>query len=148
MSKRDISLVRHKAKCGICAHPQLQEIEQEFVNWTSPTKIASEFGVSRDAVYRHSWATGLAAKRQTNIRSALEKIIERAGDVEVNANAVVAAIGAYARINARGQWIERSETINLNTLFERMTRDELDKYARDGTLPAWFPVAALTGENE
>jgi len=95
MSKRDISLVRHKAKCGICAHPQLQEIEQEFVNWTSPTKIASEFGVSRDAVYRHSWATGLAAKRQTNIRSALEKIIEQAGDVEANANAVVAAIGAW-----------------------------------------------------
>ncbi len=86
----------------------------------------------------------MAAKRQQNIRGALEKIIEQAGEVEVNASAVVAAIGAYARINARGQWIERSETVNLNELFDRMTRSELDKYARDGTLPAWFPVPALS----
>jgi hypothetical protein len=33
-------------------------------------------------------------KRGRNIRAALEKIIERAGEVEVNANAVVSAIGA------------------------------------------------------
>jgi len=52
----------------------------------------------------------------------------------------VAAVGAYARINALGQWVERRETLNLNELFDRMTRDELDAYARDGTLPGWFPV--------
>ena len=106
--------------------------------------MASAFGVSRDSIYRHEWATNLTAKRQKNIRIALEKIIEQAGDVEVNASAVVAAIGAYARINARGQWTERSETVNLNELFDRMTRSELDNYARDGTLPAWFPQSVLS----
>lgn len=34
----------------------------------------------------------------------LEKIIERAGEVEVNAAAVVSAASAYARINTAGQW--------------------------------------------
>jgi hypothetical protein len=34
--------------------------------------------------------------------------------LEVNAAAVVSAVTAYARINARGELIERTETINLN----------------------------------
>jgi hypothetical protein len=51
------------------------------------------------------------------------------------AAAVVSAVGAYARINATGQWVERSEHLDLNQLFDRMTAAELDKYAREGTLP-------------
>jgi hypothetical protein len=50
-------------------------------------------------------------KRKRNLHAALEKIIEKAGEVEVNASAVVAAVQAYAKINALGQWINRSETI-------------------------------------
>jgi hypothetical protein len=76
-----------------------------------------------------------------------EKIIERAGEVEVTASAVVAAVQAYSKINAAGQWIDRSEHVNLNELFERMTTQEMEGYARDGTLPAWFKAAvgATTG---
>jgi hypothetical protein len=29
---------------------------------------------------------------------------------------VVAAVQAYAKINAAGEWIDRSETINMNQL--------------------------------
>jgi hypothetical protein len=39
-----------------------------------------------------------------------------------------------------GQRIDRSETLDLNKLFERMTTQELDAYARDGALPKWFPA--------
>jgi hypothetical protein len=97
-----MSLPRHKAKCGICAHSQREEIERDFVNWMSPTRIATTFELSRDSVYRHAWAMGLLPRRQKNIRSALEKIIEQAGEVEVNATAVVSAVQAYAKINAQG----------------------------------------------
>ena len=31
---------------------------------------------------------------------------------------------------------------NLNDLFERMTNEELEAYAQDGTLPRWFESAA------
>jgi hypothetical protein len=140
----DISLARHKAKCGVCVHPQREEIELDFVNWTSPTRIATVFELSRDSVYRHAWAMGLIPRRQKNIRNALEKIIEQAGEVEVNATAVVSAVQAYAKINAQGQWIDRSETVNLNDLFDRMTEAELERYAQEGTLPAWFPEIAGT----
>jgi hypothetical protein len=50
------------------------------------------------------------------VRTALEKIIEPASEVEVNAAAVVSAVSAYSKINASGQWVERSETVDLNQL--------------------------------
>ena len=106
--------------------------------WAGANRIASAFGISGDSVYRHAHALDLFRKRQRNIRAALEKIIEQAGEVDVNAAAVVSAIMAYAKINGRGEWIERAETLNLNDLFERMTAPELEAYASDGVLPSWF----------
>ncbi len=129
---------RHEYHCTICTHPKREEIEQAFVTWSSPVLIAKKYGVSRDSVYRHAHALLLLDKRRRNLHSALERIIERAGDVEVSATAVVSAVTAYAKINASGQWVERSEHINLNELFDRMTRDEMEAYAKEGTLPAWF----------
>ena len=139
MDKRKPSLNRHKAHCSICTHERYADIESDFIGWKSPAAIATDYGLAdRMNVYRHAHALGLFAKRQRNIRAALEKIIEKAGEVEVTSAAVVAAVQAYAKINAQGQWIDRSEHVNLNELFERMSRKELDVYAKDGTLPAWF----------
>ena len=132
---------RHQYHCGICSHPKREEIEQEFVTWSSPVRIGKKYGVSRDSVYRHAQALGLMTRRRRNVRCALERIIEKAGDVEVSAAAVVSAVAAYAKINANGQWVDRSECVNLNELFERMTREEMETYARDGALPAWFEQA-------
>src|SRR5215469_4706323 len=137
-SKRP-SLGRHRRHCSVCAHPKRMEIENEFVSWRSPAAIASDYGLAdRSSVYRHAHATDLFSRRQRNVRAALERIIERAGDVDATAAAVVAAVQAYSKINASGQWIERSETVSMNELFERMSTTELEAYARDGTLPAWF----------
>lgn len=136
-----VSQGRHEYHCKICSHPKREEIEQAFLTWTSPIQIAENYGVSRDSVYRHANALSLLDKRRRNLHAALERIIERAGDVEVSATAVVSAVAAYAKINAKGQWVERSETVNLNELFNRMTRDEMDAYAKHGTLPAWFEHA-------
>jgi hypothetical protein len=59
----------------------------------------------------------------------------------VTASAVVAAVQAYAKINAAGEWIERSETVSLNQLFDRMSTDEMEAYAQSGVLPGWFRTA-------
>lgn len=58
----------------------------------------------------------------------------------MTASAVVAAVQAYSKINAAGQWVDRSEHVDLNALFEKMTAQELEAYAQDGSLPAWFRV--------
>ncbi len=134
-----VSRGRHKKLCAICKHPRREGIERDFVGWRSPTEIAKTYRLSdRSTVYRHAHAFGLFAKRRRNVRAALERIIEKAGEVEVTASAVVAAVQAYSKINAEGQWIDRSETVNLHELFERMSSEELETYARDGKLPDWF----------
>jgi hypothetical protein len=135
------ALNRHKGQCSICSHEKCKEIEAAFVAWESPEKIATEFGLGhRTTVYRHAKAFGLNLKRQQNIRAPLERIIERAGDaaLQVTGATVVQAIAVYGKLNAQGQLIERRETVNLNELFERMTIQEKETYARAGKLPDWF----------
>jgi hypothetical protein len=140
-----VSLGRHQRTCSVCAHQEREEIESAFVAWRSPAAIAEEYGLAdRSSVYRHARALGLFGKRQRNIRAALERIIERAGEVEVTASAVVAAVQAYSKINAAGQWIDRTEKVSLNDLFDRMSTEELEEYAQRGTLPKWFEAVAQT----
>jgi len=147
---RPVSIGRHRRNCTVCASEKRDEIERDFINWSGATVIARDYGLAdRTSVYRHAHAFGLFAKRQRNIRAALEKIIEKAGEVEVTSAAVVAAVQAYSKINAQGQWIDRSEHVSLNDLFARMSREELQTYATQGTLPDWFAqtVTATQGGN-
>jgi hypothetical protein len=141
------SLGRHRRNCTVCSHQKCAEIESDFLSWRSPGAIAQEYGLAdRASVYRHAHALGLFPKRQRNVRAALERIIEKAGEVEVSASAVVAAVQAYSKINAAGQWVDRSEHINLNELFDQMTLQEMEAYAREGSLPPWFSDAVNTPE--
>jgi len=133
------SFARHQRDCRICRHRERETIEQEILDWESPTAIARRYKIgSRNSVYRHARALGLFPKRDRNIRAALGKIIERASNVRITAAALVSACAVLAKLNARGQWIDRSESVNVNELFDRMTAVELDKYAVSGELPPWF----------
>ena len=51
--------------------------------------------------------------------------------------------------------MDRSEHVSLNELFERMSREELESYAKAGTLPDWFtqtvgvtPLHSQEGAND
>jgi len=145
---RSVSLGRHEYQCSICLHSQRQEIEQEWIGWANTCQLAKRYGVSRDSIYRHAHALNLFSKRQRNIRKALERIIDQADTVGVNASAVVAAIQAYAKINNAGQWVDHVQGTNMNALFDRMTREELDAYARDGSLPDCFAKVVGTTAND
>ena len=91
---------RHKRTCSVCRHDQREEIEGAFIGWRSPAAIAEEYGLAdRASVYRHAHALGLFEKRKRNVRAALERIIEKTGEVDVTASAVVAAVQAYAKIS-------------------------------------------------
>jgi hypothetical protein len=142
--KATVNMGRHRRNCTVCAHAQRAEIEDAFIGWRSPVAIAEEYGLAdRASVYRHAHALGLSEKRRRNVRAALERIIEKAGEVDVTASAVVAAIQAYSKINATGQWIDRTEQVSLNDLFDRMSTQELEEYAQNGTLPKWFEAVSL-----
>ena len=99
-----VSFGRHEHGCKVCSHARREEIDRDFINWKSPALIAKEYGLKdRSSVYRHANALDLFAKRQRNVRAALERIIERAYEVEVNAAAVVSAVRTYASINPKFQ---------------------------------------------
>jgi hypothetical protein len=90
-----VSLGRHRTNCTVCAHERCAEIEVDFVNWKSPVLIATDYGLAdRTSVYRHAHAFGLMEKRRRNVRAALERMIEKSGDVDVTSSAIVAAIQA------------------------------------------------------
>jgi hypothetical protein len=133
---------RHEKLCSVCRHPKREDIEQAYIDWTSPTRMAKEYGLTRDSIYRHVRYAGLAPKRDRNIRAALGRLIERADEVKPNAGSIVYACHTLARINSAGQLVDRSEHLNLNELFERCSQQELEKYAEDGSLPSWFEASA------
>jgi hypothetical protein len=142
-TKRSGNRGRHESQCSVCQHEQRNDIDRAFKHWTSPDDLAEQYGLSRDAIYRHAHATGLFDARGRNLKMALGRIIEKAADAPVNAAAVVSAVQAYAKINAQGQWIDRTESVNMSDLFERMTDVELKQYAEEDKLPEWFPVAGV-----
>jgi len=129
---------RREANCRICSQAEREQIENEWCAWANTFELAKQYGLSRGSIYRHAAALNLRERRARNLRSALERIIEQADSMKVNAASVVQAIQAYAKVNSAGQWIDRSEQVNLNDLFARMSAEELEQCARNGTLPEWF----------
>jgi len=87
-------LPRHTRRCRVCAHPDRAAIEQDFLRWRSPEKLARDYGIAdHSSIYRHVHATGLYARRQQTIRAALESILERADGCESPDLEVVRAAG-------------------------------------------------------
>ena len=139
--RKTVSLGRHKRNRSVCAHQKRIEIEADFVSWRSLAAIAEEwFGRSNQRLPPRPCIRPLC-QTAAQCSPALERIIEKAGEVDATAASVAAAVQAYSKINAQGQWIERSESVNLNELFDRMTTAELEAYAQDGRLPQWFTNA-------
>jgi hypothetical protein len=91
---------RHASQCSICLHPQREFIEDEWVNWGNTTVISERFSVSKDAIYRHARYLDLFRPRHKNLKSALEKIIERLDLVPVSGSVVLGAIREYAKLGA------------------------------------------------
>jgi hypothetical protein len=99
------NVARHARKCTVCHHPDREFIDQDYLRWLSPKKIAHEYKISHHSVvYRHADATGLRAQRRASLRATLENFIEQAESVRATAGSVVAAVRLYAQINDQGQW--------------------------------------------
>lgn len=103
-------LEAHARNCTVCHHPMRADIEEMFLHWRSPEKIARSFKIGYRCIYRHAHATGLYQQRRGNFRFVLETFLERAEEVRVSATEIISAVRAYARINDAGEWIEPPTT--------------------------------------
>jgi len=104
---RAAALTRHRRRCVICHHPELEEIEAEFIRWANPRDILHDYQLpSRSAIYRHAEATGLLARRRRNLRGVSERILECVTNASPSASSVLRAMRIFAHITEDGQWIE------------------------------------------
>jgi hypothetical protein len=101
------ALPRHRRRCKVCAHPKRDAIEQDFLRWRSPEKLAHDYDIAdHSSIYRHVHSTGLYARRCQSIRAALETILERSDKDYSSDLDVVRAASAYARMDDSGQWVD------------------------------------------
>lgn len=115
--------------CTVCAHPAVGDIDAALVAHTPIARLVQQFGVSRDALYRHV---------RFHLRPALQQIItetpdtrplalvERLADIANDARA--ARVSAYAAGNADlGARLGNAETRALDSLAGRfrITHDDV-----------------------
>jgi len=98
---------RHSRKCQICSHPDIDEIEDQFINWTTAEQIRKTFKIKGEStIYRHARATGLDICRRENLAVVLEKVLQEIDNVETpTVSEILRAARILARLNPRGQWL-------------------------------------------
>jgi hypothetical protein len=70
--------MRHRRRCKVCAHPERDAVEQDFLCWRSPEKLAGDYDIADHcSTYRQVHSTGLYPCWCQSIRAALETILER-----------------------------------------------------------------------
>jgi hypothetical protein len=91
----------------VCAHPQRDAIEFDFLRWRSPEKLALDYDIAdHSSIYRHVHATGLYAHRQKSMHAALESILERSDKIHSSDLDVVRAASIYSHMDENGQWVD------------------------------------------
>jgi hypothetical protein len=99
-------LERHERKCVVCHHPERETIEDMFVHWHQPFRMAHDYDLPLRSLYRHAHATGLLAARRRNLRCVLDHILERATSIHITSDSIVRAVRAYTCLTDDNKWVE------------------------------------------
>ncbi len=85
----------------------------------------------------------------------LEKIIERVDWTPVNGSGLLTAVKLLAKMEGAEREGEHVQGTDPQYLYKRMTQEERESFARDGSLPDWFssakdatPSDSQEGKNE
>lgn len=118
---------RHSRKCQICNHPDMEELEDEFINWASAHWIKKAFHLrDESAIYRHARAAGLGILRRESLGMVVEKVLQEVDHLDAPTVAeVLRGVRILARLNSRGQWVFAPASQNSN----RQTLQELESPA-------------------
>ena len=109
-------LERHSRRCIICHHPDREAIEEEFVHWRAPWKLAQDYELADyRTVYRHARAVGLLLQRRERLHSALDAFVESVDDVTFTGDTILRAMRAYSCIDDHGRWTEIPTRVQFST---------------------------------
>ena len=97
---------RHSRKCAICNHDEREAIDEAFLHWATGPSIVNDYKLpSLSCLYRHAHAVGLWRRRRKTVRSALHRIIERAGDTHPTVRDIIRAVEICARFRDDGAYV-------------------------------------------
>lgn len=96
----------------ICAHPDRDAIEGDFVRWRSPIKIAEDYPIAnRSSIYRHAHATGLFDRRKQEVARVMEQYLELVDHYPAEQfDTVTRAVRGYSHLGDDGRWFEPPRT--------------------------------------
>jgi len=110
------ALERHSRRCIICHHPEREAIEEEFLHWRAPWKLAEDYSLADyRTLYRHARAAGLLLQRRENLHSGLDAFVEAVDDVKFTGDTILRAMRAYSCIDRHGRWTEIPTQVNIST---------------------------------
>lgn len=106
----------HPRKCVVCAYPDRQMIEDDFLQWRSAWAISHEFKISEASLYRHAHAFDLFPLRRENMRLAPDRIIERGAQTQITGDTVIRAVRAQACLTDDNHWVEPAKHIIVSAV--------------------------------
>ena len=102
---------RHSRKCQICRHPDVDAIEQIYLNWHSADDVCNFFQLrDNDIVYRHARAAGLDVLRRQNTRLVVERFVEQWRHVKITLPGILRSIHALSCLDDKGRWTDPPRT--------------------------------------
>jgi len=131
--ERSSSLRRHQAQCSVCQHPQSQEIEEAWTHWGSTTLLARDYGVSREAIYRHMGALDLFKERAKRRRFLLEKVLEHADTTVFTGGNILKAFELY--MDSEREEERQASDLASQEVSSPMADLEPAELAKDESLP-------------
>jgi hypothetical protein len=129
-----LALERHSRKCIICHHPEREAIEEEFLHWRAPWKLAEDYNLADyRTLYRHARAAGLLLQRRENLHSALDAFVEAVDDVKFTPDTILRAMRAYSCIDRHGRWTEIPTQVHISTFHDVDPGQSPAPYPKNGS---------------
>jgi len=130
-------LERHSRKCIICHHPEREAIEEEFLHWRAPWKLAEDYNLADyRTLYRHARAAGILLQRRENLHSALDAFVEAVDDVKFTPDSILRAMRAYSCIDHHGRWTEIPTQVHISTFHDGHPTQSPAPYAKNDSTAA------------
>src|ERR1700719_1391853 len=128
------ALERHSRKCIICHHPEREAIEEEFLHWRAPWKLAEDYKLADyRTIYRHARAAGILLKRRETLPSALDAFVEAVDDVKFTPDSILRAMRAYSCIDRHGRWTEIPTQVHISTFHDGHPTQLPAPYPKNGS---------------
>jgi len=122
---------QHAGLCTVCKHAGRLEIEARYMDFESVDDLATEFEVTRDAIYRHVRYYGLARKRSSDTEKVLEAIIRKGAETltllpSVDMKIVVESVKELHKVRGKHKEPAKNPETAAREAYERLRQDFID----------------------